>query len=189
MNKLSGFLIIATAASSLLFAFNRRGAEKFFSGMERTHPMLEPGDKIDDMVITTGAKDAFPLWSICGPKKVDDHSIKADCGELSHDNLVIGHTLGVMDLVDSSIGWEELNWEMSVDGHSIDLEAFGVYDFVQIFHPSHSGREIPRVSRVWDIVLVHPIPGIHRLQGQAQTPNGAETYTWVVDFTVTAPSN
>jgi hypothetical protein len=135
------------------------------------------------MVITTGIKDAFPLWAICSPKKVNDHSISADCGEISYNNLAIGHTLGVMDLVDPSIDWEELNWEMSLDGHPIDLKAFGVYEFLHPDFPSKPLGEVFRVIRVWDVVLVNPTPGTHTVQGQAQSPDGAETYTWVVDFT------
>jgi len=95
----------------------------------------------------------------------------------------------MMDLTRQCINWEAFNWKMSVDGHPIDLKTFGVNDLVHIFHPSHSGREIFRVSSVWDGVLVKPAPGMHQLQGQARTPDGAETYTWVVDFTVANPSN
>ena len=201
MNMLSRFLVVAMIIPPYLFSCTQKGIESntwgnYFTypfgwntyGYSYTYPMLEPGDEIVDMVITTGAEDAFPLWSICGPQKVNGHTIKADCGELSHDNLLIGYTLGTMELFDPPIGWEELNWEMSVDGHPIDLPAFGVYDFVQIFHPSHSGREIFKVSRVWDVVLVNPAPGMHRIHGQAQTPDGGETYTWLVNFTVPAPS-
>jgi len=152
----------------------------------RCSAKFQPGETIDDMVITTGIEDAVPLWAICSPKKVNDHSIRADCGELSHANLAIGHTLGVMDLVHPSIGWEELIWEMSLDGRPIDLEAFGIYDFIHPDFPSKPSpiREVFRVLRVWDVVLVNPTPGTHRLQGQVQPPDGAETYTWVVNFTV-----
>ena len=187
MNMLSRIFVLAIATSSLLFPFSQLGIGSHLSKRDLAYPRLKPGEKIGEMIITTGAEDAFPLWSICGPIRVTGNSIKADCGELSHEKLVIGHTLGVMDLVAPSIEWEDLNWEISVNGHPIDLAAFGVYDFVQIFHPSHSGREVFRVSKVWNIVLVNPAPGMHRLQGQAQSQDGAETYTWVVDFTVTTP--
>lgn len=191
MYKLSRFFVLAIAASAFLFAFNQRGVERHTSEGSLAYPMLEPGGKIDEMVITTGMEEAFPLWAICSPKKVNDHSIVADCGELSHANLGIGHTLGVMDLIPASIEWEELNWEMSLDGRPINLEAFGVYKFV---HPSIAPspspvREVFGVLRVWDVVLVNPTPGTHRLQGQAQSPDGAEPYTWVVNFTIATPLN
>jgi len=189
MNKLSRFLVIAIAASSFLLAFSQRGIGSYLFERYLSFPMLEPSEKIDEMVITTGTESAFPLWTVCSPKKVNDHSINADCGELSVcTNLAIGHTFGVMDLADPNIRWEDLNWKLSLDGHPIDLEAFGVHDFVHIFHPSHSNREVSRVLSVWNVALVNPALGMHQLQGQAQSPDGAEPYTWVVKFTVANPS-
>ena len=187
MNKFLNILVTAMIIPPFLFSCTQKGLEWNTFGKSFMYPMIKPGEKIDDMVVTTGVQDAFPLWAVCAPEKVNDRSIRADCGELSYDNLVIGHTLGVMDLIDPSIDWEGLNWKMSLDGHPIDLEAFGVHDFVHPDFPSKPLGEVFRVLRVWDVVLENPNPGIHRLRGQAQSPNGAETYTWVVDFTVTRP--
>lgn len=189
MNKFLSILVIALIIPPPLFSCTQQGIELNTWGNPFIYPMLEPGDKIVDMVITTGVEDAFPLWSICTPKKVDDHLIMADCGELSYDNLAIGHTLGVMDLVDPSIDWEELNWKMFVDGHLIDLDAFGVYEFVHPDFPSKPLGEVFKQLRVWDVVLVNPAPGMHRIHGQAHTPDGAEPYTWLVDFIFPASSN
>jgi hypothetical protein len=191
MSKFLSILVVAMIIPPYLFSCTQQGIKWNTRGNPFMYPMLEPGEKINEMVITTGIKDAFPLWAICSPKKVNDHSISADCGEISYNNLAIGHTLGVMDLVDSSIGWEELNWDMSLDGHPIDLKAFGVYEFVHPDFPSKPSpfREVFKRLRVWDVVLINPTPGTHQLQGQAQSPDGAETYTWVVDFTVANPSN
>jgi hypothetical protein len=196
MNKLSRFLVAAIALSAFLVAFSQRESERDFPGRFLTYPMLQPGEKIDDMVITTGAEHAYPLSAFCSATKENDHSIRVDCGELSFcANIAIGHTFGVMDLIHAMnlipqpINWEELVWEMSVDGHPIDLEAFGVYDFV---HPDLSPspspvREVFKMERLWNVVLVNPTPGMHRVQGQAQTRDGAATYTWVVNFTVATP--
>jgi len=191
MKKLSKFLVLAIAVSSFLVAFSQRGIESPFSGRFLTYPMLQPGEKIDDMVITSGIEDAYPLSAFCSPTKENDHSIRVDCRELSFcANLAIGHTFGVMDLIPQSIGWDELIWEMSVDGHPIDLEAFGVYDFV---HPDLAlspspVREVFKVGRLWNVVLLNPTPGMHTLQGQAQPRDGAAPYAWVVNFTVATPS-
>ena len=191
MNTLSRFLVVAIAMSSFLFAFSQREIERHFSGRFLTDPMLKPGGKIDDMVITSGVKDAFPLSAFCSPTKENEHSIRVDCGELSLcANLAIGQTFGVTDLIPASIDREDLTWKMSVDGHPIGLEAFGVYDFVHpdlVLNPS-TGRELFKVGRLWNVVLVNPTPGTHRLQGQAQPRDGAAPYTWVVNFTVATPS-
>jgi hypothetical protein len=190
MNKLLKFLIIATFIPPFLFTCTQQGIGGDTVGKSFTYPMLQPGEKIEEMVLTTGVEDAFPLSSICLPTKENDHSIRADCREVSvRANLAIGPTFGVMDLIPQSMDWEELIWEMSVDGHPIDLKAFGVYDFVHPdLAPSPSPiREVFRVLRVWDVVLVNPTPGTHRLQGQAQSRDGVATYTWVVNFTVATP--
>ena len=196
MNKLSSFLVFATVISAFLFVFRQGEIESPFSGRYLTEPMLKPGEKIDDMAITTGVEDAFPLSAFCSATKENDHSIRVDCGELSVcANIAIGQTFGVMDLIyamnliPQPINWEELVWEMSVDGHPIDLEAFGVDDFV---HPDLARspspvREVFKMERLWNVVLVNPTPGMHRVQGQAQTRDGAATYTWVVNFTVATP--
>lgn len=189
MNKLSRLLVLAIAASSFLLVFSQRGIGSSISERYLNNPMLKPGEKIDDMVITTGIENAFPLWALCLPTKENERSISVDCGEVSfYPNLAIGHTFGVMDLIPASVDWEELNWEMFVDGHPIDLKTFGVYDFIHPdFPPSSSPiREVFRVLRVWDVVLENPTPGMHRLQGQAQPPDGAAPYTWIVNFSVAA---
>jgi hypothetical protein len=190
MNKLSRFLVAAIAISSFLVAFSQREIERHFSGRFLTDPMLKPGEKIDDMVITSGVKDAFPLSAFCSSTKENEHSIRVDCGELALcANLAIGQTFGVTDLI-PAIDRENLTWKMSVDGHPIGLEAFGVYDFVHpdlVLNPS-TGRELFKVGRLWNVVLVNPTPGTHRLQGQAQPRDGSAPYTWTVNFTVATPS-
>jgi len=187
MNKLLKFLMVATFIPPFLFTCTQQGIEWHSVGKSFTYPMLEPGEKIEDMVITTGVEDAFPLWGICSATRENDHSIRVDCREVSVcANFAIGHTFGVMDLIPQSIRWEELNWEMSVDGHPIDLTAFGAYEFVHPdLAPSPSPvREVFKVARDWDVILVNPTPGMHTLQGQAQTRDGAAAYTWVINLPV-----
>jgi len=196
MNKLSKFLVVAIAVSAFLVAFSQREIVRNLSGRFLRYPMLQPGEKINDMVITTGVEDAYPLSAFCSATKENDHSIRVDCGELTfRANISIGQTFGVMDLIHEMnllpqpINWEELAWELSMDGHPIDLEAFGVYDLV---HPDLAPSPSPicevfKMERLWNVVLVNPTPGMHRIQGQAQ--DGAATYTWVVNFTVGALSD
>lgn len=189
MNKLSRFLVIAIAVSSFIVAFSQRGIKSNFPEGFLADPMLKPGETVGGMVITTGAKNAIPLWAFCSSTKENDHSISVDCGELSYGNLAIGHTFGVMELVPRYVDWEELIWEMSLDGHPIDLEAFGVSQFVypDVAPKASRIREVFRIERLWNLVLVNPTPGMHRLQGQAQSRDGAATYTWDVNFTVATP--
>ena len=187
MNKLSRFLVLATAASSFLFAFSQRGIEEYLSGRFFTNPTLKPGEMIDEMVVTSGVGDAYPLSAFCSPTKENDYSIRVDCGELTFcANVAIGETFGVTDLIPASIDRDDLTWEMSLDGHSIGLGAFGIADFV---HPDLAlspspVREVFKAGRVWNVVLVNPTLGVHTLHGQAQPRDGAEPYTWTVKFSV-----
>lgn len=189
MNTLSRFLVVTIAIPAFLFAFNQRGIERHLSERFFTDSMLKPGEMINGMVITTGVENANPFWALCSSTKQNDQSINVDCGELPYANLAIGHTFGVMDLMPQAIDWEELTWELSLDGHPIDLAAFGVYDFVTPgLAPRPSPvREVFKKSSAWNVVLVNPTPGAHRLQGQARSRAGAEAYTWAVNFTVGTP--
>jgi hypothetical protein len=185
MYKLSRYFVAAVALSVFLFAFSQPKIEMYLPGGFFTDPMLKPGEMIGDMVLTTGVENAVPFWILCSSTKENDHSIRVDCGELSYAELAIGHTFGVMDLIRQCINWEEYTWEMSVDGHPIDLKAFGVTDVIRPeLAPSPSPvREVFKRVNLWNVVLVNPTPGTHRLQGQAQSPDGSK-YIWVVNFTV-----
>ena len=190
MNKLSRFLVVAIAAASFLFTFNMAESESPFSRKDKNYPMLKPGEKIDDMVITSGVKNAYPLSAFCTPVKENDYSIRVDCGDLSVcADLAIGQTFGVTDLIPASIDRDNLTWKMYVDGHPIRLTAFGVSDIVHpdlVLNPSPL-RELFNAGIIWNVVLVNPTSGMHQLQGQVQPRDGATPYTWTVNFTVATP--
>lgn len=189
MNRVFGFLVLMTAISPLFFACSREIVEWQIPRQSASHSMLKPGEKIDDMTITTGVEDAVPLWSFCLPTIESEYMIRVDCRELNYPRLAIGHTYGIMDLVSKSAETYEFTWQMAVDGHPIDLKAFGVHDYVQPdLAPSPSPiREIFRVLRVWDVVLENLTPGVHTLHGQARSEKGI--YHWIVNFTVAGSSD
>jgi hypothetical protein len=195
MNKFSKLLVFAIAASSFLFAYSQREIGSYFSERFLSFPTLQPGETIEEMALTTGVEDAYPLSAFCSATKENDYSIRVDCGELSVcANLAIGQTFGVIDLIHAMnlipqpINWDELVWEMSVDGYPIDLEAFGVEDIVypDLARSPSPVREVFKMERLWNVVLVNPTPGMHTLQGRAHHRDGAEPYTWTVNFTVAA---
>jgi hypothetical protein len=184
MNKLSRVFLLAILP---LFAFACGGGGMHWSAVPllSAPPMLEPGDKIDTMVITTGTEAASPLWAVCLPTVKNDHLITINCGEVPFSRLAIGHTFGVMDLLPEEADWSELTWELSLDDHAIDLDAFGTYSFV---HPDIAPnpspiKEVFRSVKVWDVVLENPTPGTHVLYGRAHSKD--ETYTWMVNFIAT----
>ena len=148
---------------------------------------LKPGDEINGMVITTGAAKVPPLWAFCPPAPVNDGVRVVECRVPSLPRLAIGHTFRLANPALQTLDWSALTWELSVDGQPVDLEAFGIYDFVLpdlAPHPSPV-REIFRQFKAWDVILTNLMPGAHTLHGIAYSE--AVTYTWTVNFTVEAP--
>jgi hypothetical protein len=186
MNKLlRKFLLVILAF--LAIACGQGGLHWSAVPLFSVAPLLEPEDKIDTMVITTGAEAATPLWRFCSPTIKNDHLITADCGDVSSSKLAIGHTFGVMDLVSEGSDWSDLKWELYLDGHRIDLNAFGTYSFVHpdlALNPAPISQEVFRSVRVWNVILENPTAGPHVVYGHVHSGN--ETYTWIVNFIVTA---
>ena len=155
-------------------------------GKSVNNPALKPGDEIGGMIITTGMHDAAPLWAFCSPVREDGHARSVDCRVPSLSKLAIGHTLGLADPVLQALDWSTLNWELSLDGQTVDLKAFGTYDYLQpdlALSPSPI-REVFREFKAWDVILIHPTSGAHTLFGRAQ--DESEIYAWTVNFTVDA---
>jgi hypothetical protein len=149
--------------------------------------MLKPGDQIDGMILATGAADAPPLWAFCSPAPENDGGITLSCQVPPLPKLAIGHTFGVANQALQALDWSAINWELYLDGYPLDVEAFGVHNYVMPdLAPGPSPiREIFRQMKTWDVVLTNPTPGIHILRGTAYTEG--DTYTWVVNFTFEAP--
>lgn len=149
--------------------------------------MLKPGDEIDGMVITTGTAKTLPLWAFCSPALENDGVVSVDCRVPPLSRLAIGHTFGLADSALQTLDWSTLSWELDLDGHLLDLEAFGTYDYVMpdlAPHPSPI-REVFRQFKAWDVVLTNPKPGMHTLHGVARAET--DTYGWVVNFNIEGP--
>ena len=156
-------------------------------GQSTDKSMLKPGDEIDGMVITTGTAKAPPLWAFCSPALESDGATIADCQVPPLSKLAIGHTFGVADPALQSMDWSALAWELYLDEQPIDLEAFGIYDFVMpdlAPYPSPV-REVFRQLKSWDVVLINPTPGAHTLRGIARAE--ADLYKWAVNLVIEAP--
>ena len=153
-------------------------------GQSTDNSMLKPGDEIDGMVITTGISESPPLLAFCSPALENDGATTVDCQVPPSPKLAIGHSFGVADQALQAMDWSALTWELSLDGHSIDLQAFGIHDFViPDLAPRPSPiREIFRQMKAWDVVLTNPTPGVHTLHGVARSE--ADTYRWAVNFTI-----
>ena len=146
--------------------------------------VLEPDTKVDEMVITTGAEDAIPLWAICNRTMETEHHIKVICLDATYPRLAIGSTFGLLDKIPESLEWSDLTWEMYLDDQPISLDSFGTQDIVypELMSKPFPVREAFVYMTVWDVVLENPTPGGHVLRGSAATND--EEYSWEVSFIV-----
>ena len=181
MNKLFRFLIFAFVIPPLLFACSNPGMVGQKPGRSS---MLQPGAKIGDMVITTGAKEAAPLWAFCSSVQDEENTTTSSCNVPSLHDLGIGciFTMGARRL--SEWDWSELTWEFFIDDKAVDLESFGIYETVlpALAHSPSPICEVFRQVVTWDVVLTNLRPGQHTLRGIVHT--GIDTYTWLVYLTI-----
>jgi hypothetical protein len=85
------------------------------------------------------------------------------------------------------LDWSEFTWELSIDGWSLDLDTFGMYDYVMptLSHPPCPVREVFAKFTTWDVVLTDLKPGTYALHGQAHA--GTDTYTWIINLIIELP--
>lgn len=155
-------------------------------GPSLSDAMLKPGDEISGMNLTTGAKDAPPLWVFC--------SLIQQTGDVTITNceLPVLSKLGIGDLFAlaggklDGVDWSALSWELSLDDQPLDLSAFGTFDYVAPISPKKPAplTEVFKKFKAWDIVLANLSPSEHNLQGFAHTKS--DSYTWLIHLTIKA---
>jgi hypothetical protein len=154
------------------------------AGQSTDKSELKPGDEINGMIVTTGAAEVPPLLAFCSPAQEKEGITTVDCHVPLVSRLAIGHPFEGPDQALQTLHWSARTWQLSLDRHPLDLDAFGFYTYVvPDLAPGPSPvREVFRQKKAWDVVLVHPTPGLHTLRGTARTGNN--TFAWVVNFTV-----
>lgn len=150
--------------------------------------MLKPGDSIHGMTLTKGAAKAASLWAYCSSPQQNEQMIIAECQIPLSTKLGIGQVFHPMDNALTDLDGSAFTWDLSIDGRSLDLAAFGTYDYVlpTLSHPPCPIREIFVKSTSWDIVLSELKPGTYTLQALAQAET--ETYTWIMILVIEAPA-
>ena len=157
------------------------------AGLSLSTAMFRPGDTIDGMSLTTGAKDAAPLWAFCSPAQYVGNSTISDCSVPLVTKLAIGQIFMPGDDALSRLDASEISWELAIDDQPIDLKSFGTYDVAlpaMSHHPS-AVREVFVHFTAWDVVLTNLLPGQHTLHASAYTAK--ESYSWVINLTFDGP--
>jgi hypothetical protein len=143
---------------------------------------LKPGDKIGDMILTTGAAKAVPLWFFCSRASETNSVTTVECKVPLVSRLAIGNTFGVPDIALADLDWAASAWELFIDNQPLDLGTFGTY---YVVFPSMTSspsriREVFKMIKVWDVVLENPGPESHTLRGLIHTKT--MTYQWIVNI-------
>lgn len=184
MNKLFRFFMLAVFIPPSLFACGEDGIQWQSFKQSTTYALIEPGDTIDNMVVTTGADDAPPLWAFCSKSLEGKGSYILDCRAPALASLGIGNIFLYADEAITNLNWSDFVWELSIDAQEVDLGSFGTFDYVL---PSMSKnpspvREIFKRGTAWNIVLTDLKPGHHTLWFVAQSKMGS--YTWFVNLEI-----
>jgi alpha-amylase len=122
--------------------------------------MLMPGDNIGQMTVEISPSFTPNLLDYCDPAFSDKPGGETvDCTMPLLPEFEIGQIWYATEatLLDSS--WEALTWELYVDGHSVNLDAFGTFD-VDVY--TEDGT--PITGRMWNLKLVNATAGGHTLR-------------------------
>jgi alpha-amylase len=124
-----------------------------------TATTLMPGDKIGQMSVEISS-GFTPNWlDYCSPAFSDNPGGETiDCSLQLMPEIKIGAAWGARDKTILDSNWEALTWELYVDDHPVDLNAFGTVDF------AWSIEGTPARFRAWNVKLVNLPAGVHTVR-------------------------
>lgn len=171
--KLSGMLKLMMAASLLASCSLQNSIAPIASATPLPSTgMLRPGDILDDMLLTTEQGDTPWIWDHC--HEGETQIIKCDIPPFSKLFIGYGNIAGDMETLNAE--WPQTTWRLFLDGHPVDLPAFGTKDY-----------DVGQKLRLWNIVLEQVTPGEHSLNYIYTFANETTDVTWL--FTVAAPAS
>ena len=151
--------------------------------------MIRPSQKIGPMWVNRyGHTNASFIWDYCDESMTETPGTQTtECIVPRVDELFIGHGIRGVDKSQRDALWDARTWELSIDGHAVDLPAFNIADF--------NGEEdgVTYEYRLWRIRLREIPKGEHTLHyvmhvnqqiendPSSQSPG---TYELIVKFTV-----
>lgn len=121
--------------------------------------MIWPSDRIGPMWVNRyGHSNSQPIWEYCDEIMPAEPGIKTvDCTVPWVDELWIGTGVRAESEVLRDALWDARTWELTIDGHAVDLPAFNVADF-----DSEENGNLYKY-RVWRIRLRKIPAGLHTL--------------------------
>jgi hypothetical protein len=169
-------MTLVRAAASVLAAF---GAGMLSSGCGSSTLALQPGGKDGTMTLIRGTSveaDA-KFFDSCNPVILKPGRVQRACVVPRVRRLFIGY--GDFELNEKALdrAWKQLNWRLWVDGHPINLPAFGTSDRTLYAFPPAHGEDV--VLREWRVILVGVTSGKHIIRYRSTSPAvGTVDATW-----------
>lgn len=127
---------------------------------EAATSLLKPGSKIGQMSLQI-SRTSIPSWSdycmIAFSDSPGGDTIDCRMPLLPEFEIGVPWSAASQELLDAN--WQNLAWELFVDGRPVDLDAFGTTDF-----DSQTEDGAPIRSRRWNLKLVNPTAGDHEVR-------------------------
>lgn len=183
MNKISVLLPITLLASVLISC--NMSKQIILGGSDA---MIKPGDKIGEMVVEQSTEIPYQnIWLFCeNIDQFEPFSTSTECEVPPVSSLDI--SLGWMARESKFVSnWDEITWDLYIDNHKIDLEAFEWFE-TEFLVKGENNKQ-----RAWIITLKNLTPGLHSLRqiwtSRVAVDDGwniyqAGTYQQDVKFTV-----
>jgi hypothetical protein len=148
------------------------------SGCGGSAGAVEPGSKIGAMKLVRGTTSQADLkfFDLCNPIIVKPGEYRRSCHVPGVRRLFIGYGTFEPTKWGLEREWRQTRWDLWLDGHRVDLSAFGTSDRPLFAFPP-AGRDV--ILREWDVILASPTPGRHELRYRSRRGLGASTSaTW-----------
>jgi len=134
--------------------------------------LINPGDRIGDFLITTGnSEDVVYVTKLHCP--YDTSTSTETCEQPINTKVNVG--IGIYGDKGKSVDevWSEQIHEMTIEGHPVNLQAFGTVDF------EHS---MVGIVRVWNVVVVTDKPGTITAHSTGTVSGEPLDYTAIITF-------
>jgi hypothetical protein len=146
--------------------------------------VFESEVQLPDIHLAKGAVDAVPLWTYCSPLQENTLIRTFNCRATVGQTLAVGHLFLLTDA--GILNWAAvpLVWGLAIDDQVIDLDSFGMFDYVMPAMPASPSplREVFARVTDWDLVMTSLSPGEHTLHFRAQ--NDTAQYHWLVNLVI-----
>jgi hypothetical protein len=148
------------------------------SGWGKAAKPLRPGGKIGAMRLVRGVtyEADQKIFEFCDPVILKPGRYARSCLVPRARRLFIGY--GNFEPTLKALNRDFMGqWSLWVDGHPVNLRAFGTSDRTLVAFPAAGGKDV--ILREWKVILVGATPGKHTLRYRSRIASfGTTDATW-----------